>query len=56
MSERTIYIRSDPLRVVVKPHPGSIGTNLLPAPDREAADAHAAKLSALFGWPIVDET
>lgn len=52
---RTIYIRSNPLRVVVKPHPGSSGINLLPAESKEAAQAHAEALAALHGWPIVDE-
>lgn len=61
MSERTIYIRSDPLRVVVKPNPFAGGanaprTNLLPAESMEAATEHANKLNAQFGWPVVDET
>lgn len=53
---RTIYIRSNPLRVVVKPHPGDAGINLLPAANLEAARAHAQKLQGQYGWPVKDET
>lgn len=53
---RAIYIRSSPYRVVVKPHPGDAGINLLPAANLESAQAHAQKLHDQYGWPIVDET
>lgn len=53
---RTIYIRSNPYRVVVKPHPGDAGINLLPAQNLAAAQAHAQKLHDQYGWPIENET
>ena len=54
---RTIYIRSEPLRVVVKPFPRELsGVNRLNIETREEADAYAAELSKQHGWPIVDET
>lgn len=57
MSERTIHIRPDPLRVVVKPHPG-VGNwvNQFGFEDQREATAYANRLHEQRGWPVVDET
>lgn len=53
--ERTIYIRSNPIRVVVKPHPGDMGINKLDMGNINGARGYANALNLRFGWPIVDE-
>jgi hypothetical protein len=57
---RTIFIRHRPeennYRVVVKPHPGTIGTNAPQVDTHDEALAHANLLQEQFGWPIVDES
>jgi hypothetical protein len=57
MAERTIFIRSEPLRVVVKPFPhGMANVNRLNIEERGEAEAYAAELSEQHGWSVVDET
>lgn len=58
MSERKVFIRSNQLRVVVKPHPGvgQIAGNAFNLKNHAAAVAHAAKLAKQWGCEVVDET
>ncbi len=57
MADRTIFIRSDPLRVVVKPHPGAGQTvgNRFGFKTVKEAKAYAAEMSDTTGYPVVDE-